>query len=169
MSNAPQTGGHAQPAPHPSGFDIEIAGTDLMFRKTKLTDPVPTGRQIIEAAGFKAVEEYIVLQWLPGNMLEELRLDETCDLRERGVERFIVAKSDRTFRFEIDSQRQEWPEPKVSREVLLALAGQDPDKFSVWQEFKDKPDAEIVAGKPADLDPTGTERFYTVMKHTTEG
>ncbi|MBZ0146626.1 MAG: multiubiquitin domain-containing protein [Pseudorhodoplanes sp.] len=169
MSNATHTGGQAQPAPHPAGFDIEIAGTDLQFRKAKLTDPVPTGRQVIEAAGFKQVEEYIVLQWLPGNMLEELRLDETCNLRERGVERFIVAKSDRTFRFEIDSQRQEWPAPTVTREVLLALAGQDPALFSVWQEFKDKKDVEIVAGKPAELTPAGTERFYTVTTKTTEG
>lgn len=169
MSNTTQTGGQAQPAPTPAGFDIEIAGIDLKFRKAKLTDPVPTGRQVIEVAGFKPVEEFIVLQWLPGNMLEELRLDETCDLRERGVERFILAKSDRTFRFEIDGQRQEWPAPTVTREVLLALAGQDPSQFSVWQEFKDKPDVEIVAGKPAELTPTGTERFYTVTKHTTEG
>jgi hypothetical protein len=169
MTNEPQTGGQAHPAPHPAGFDIEVADLDLKFRKTKLTDPVPTGRQVIEAAGFRPVDEYIVLQWLPGNMLEELRLDETCDLRERGVERFIVAKSDRTFRFEIDGQRQEWPAPTVTRDVLLALAGQDSSQFSVWQEFKDKPDAEIVAGKPADLNPAGTERFYTVTKHTTEG
>jgi hypothetical protein len=30
-------------------------------------------------------------------------------------------------------------------------------------------DKEVLPGQPADLDPKGTERFYTVMKHTTEG
>lgn len=154
------------PAGH---FRISVAGTDLSFRGLDIADPVPTGRQIIEAAGGRPPDEYIVLQWLAGSDLEELDFEETTDLREHGVERFIVVKSDRTFRFEIDGHKHEWPEPFISREVLLQLAGQDPAKFSVWQEFRDAPDKEVLAGHPADLSEKGTERFYTVMKHTTEG
>ena len=69
----------------------------------------------------------------------------------------------------IDGKEQEWPEPTINREVLLALAGQDPAQFSVWQELKNSPDKEVLSGHPANLAEKGVERFYTVMKHTTEG
>jgi len=159
----------AHGAPHPGKFQILVAGTDLQFRPLSLTDPEPTGRQIIDAAGGRPADEYAVLQWPANGSLERLGLDETTDLREPGVERFIVAKSDRDYRFEIDGKEQEWPEPTITREVLLALAGQDPAQFSVWQEFKNSPDKEVLSGHPADLAEKGVERFYTVMKHTTEG
>ncbi|WP_083543459.1 multiubiquitin domain-containing protein [Bradyrhizobium sp. CCGE-LA001] len=155
--------------PHPGSFQILVAGTDLQFRPLTLTDPEPTGRQIIDAAGGRPPEEYAVLEWLADGSLERLRLDETTDLRKPGAERFIVAKSDREYRFEIDGKDQEWPEATITREVLLKLAGQDPTQFSVWQEFKNQPDKEVLAGHPANLAEKGVERFYTVMKHTTEG
>ncbi|MDA9408904.1 hypothetical protein XH80_19865 [Bradyrhizobium sp. CCBAU 45384] len=146
-----------------------VAGTDLQFRPLSLTDPEPTGRQIIDATGAQPADEYAVLQWPASGSLERLGLDETADLRKPGVERFIVARSDRDYRFEIDGKEQEWPEPTITREALLALAGQDPSQFSVWQEFKNSPDKEVLSGHPADLAEKGVERFYTVMKHTTEG
>jgi hypothetical protein len=148
---------------------IAIAGTDLQFRNVPIADPIPTGRQIAEAAGGQPADEHIVLQWLVDGDLEEIDLDETTDLKRPGVERFIVARSDRTYRFEIDGRRHEWPLKTITREVLLALAGQDPAKFTVWQEIKKAADVEILSAHPANLDPEGTERFYTVMKHTTEG
>jgi len=155
--------------PHPGAFQILVAGTDLQFRPLSLTDPEPTGRQIIDATGGRPADEYVVLQWPANGSLERLGLDETIDLRKQGVERFIVARSDRDYRFEIDGKEQEWPEPTITREVLLALASQDPAQFSVWQEFKSSPDKEVVSGHPANLAEKGVERFYTVMKHTTEG
>lgn len=158
-----------QPAPRPGSFQIRVAGTDLNFRTISLSDPEPTGRQIIDAAGGRPADEFVVLEWLGDGSLERLRLDETTDLRRPGAERFIVAKSDRDYRLEIDGKEQEWPEAKITREVLLALAGQDPAQFSVWQEFKSAPDKEVESGHPADLAEKGVERFYTVMKHTTEG
>lgn len=157
------------PSPSTGSFRISVAGPDLAFRNEALADPVPTGRQIIEASGGRPADEYIVLEWLADGDLEELDRDETTDLRKAGTERFIVVKSDRTFRFEIDGRKHEWPERHVGRKVLLLIAGQDPAKFSVWQEFRDTADQEIVEGTPADLGEKGTERFYTVMTHTTEG
>jgi hypothetical protein len=151
------------------GYRIAIAGTDLKFREARIADPVPTGRQIIETAGGVPPDEYIVLQWFPDKDLDEIELDETTDLRPPGAERFIVAKSDRTFEFVIDERRHPWPDKLIAREVLIELAGQDPTLFAVWQELHDGPDKEILAGHPAHLDTPGVERFYTVMKHTTEG
>jgi Multiubiquitin len=158
-----------QVGPESGGFRLSIAGTDLKFHEARIGDPVPTGRQIIEVAGRHPPDEYIVLQWLPNKDLDEIELDETADVRAPGAERFIVAKSDRTFEFEIDERRHPWPDKTITREVLLELAGQDPSKFSVWQDLGTNSDKEILDGHPANLDTPGTERFYTVMKHTTEG
>ncbi len=152
-----------------SGHAIRIAGADLNFRETSLADATPTGRQIAAAAGAHPASEYIVLEWVKDGDTRELDLDETTDLRKPGIERFIVVKSDRTYRFEIDERRLQWPEATVTREVLLAFAGQDAASFSVWQERRNEPDIEVVAGSPAHLDDKGVERFYTVMTHTTEG
>ena len=152
-----------------STFRIAVSGADLQFRSVEIRDPVPTGRQIIEAAGGHPADDFIVLEWKKDGDIDEIELDETTDLRSPGVERFIVVKSDRTFRFEIDGRRHEWPEPSISREVLLAIAGQNPAQFSVWQELRNAPDKEILAGYPADLTPKETEKFYTVVTHTTEG
>lgn len=150
-------------------FRIKISGIDLKFREIEINDPVPTGRQIIEAAGGNPPDDYVLLQWAGVGDLRVINLDETVDLRAHGEERFTYARSDRLFEFEIDSHKTQWPEQFISRDVLLAVAGQDRAKFSVWQEFKHEPDKEILAGHPADLGPKGTERFYTVHTHTTEG
>ncbi|MBX3491822.1 MAG: multiubiquitin domain-containing protein [Parvibaculum sp.] len=155
--------------PESLAFRILVAGTDLKFHDYQVSDPVPTGRQIIEVAAGRPAAEFIVLEWLKDGDLEELELDETTDLRAPGAERFIVARSSQLFKFEIDGKRHSWPDKTIAREVLLAIAQQDPAKFSVWQEFQKKPDEEITAGHPAQLSPEGLERFYTVMKHTTEG
>ena len=148
---------------------ILVSGTDLQFRPINLHDPVPTGRQIIEAAGGHPPDEFILLEWKKDGDLDEIELDKTVDLRAPGTERFIVARSTVTYRFEIDGRRHEWPEPRITREVLLALAGQDPAQFSVWQEIRNAADKEILTGQPADLTPKELEKFYTVVTHTTEG
>src|ERR1700726_4874391 len=86
-------------------WPVEIAGPDLNFIRHLLRDPVPSGRQIIEAAGHRDPTEFIALQWLPDGALEELRLEELTDIEARGVEKFIVVKSDRSFRFEVEGLR----------------------------------------------------------------
>jgi hypothetical protein len=150
-------------------FRFLIGNTDLQFHEAKVADPVPTGRQIIEVAGGHPPDEFLLLEWLENGELEEIELDETVDLRARGNERFVMARGSELFKFEIDGKRHSWPAPTITREALLAVAGQDPQQFTVWQEFQKQADEEIVAGHPAHLDAKGLERFYTVMKHTTEG
>lgn len=162
----PHDQGHA---PHTVTFRISVGGTNLQFRDVGIADPVVTGRQIIEAAGGRPADEFIVLQWLADGELKELNLDDTTDLRQPGVERFIVEKSATTYRFEIDGKRHEWPSPTISREALLAIAQQDPAQFSAWQELRNEADKEVLSGHPAHLEEKGLERFYTVMTHTTEG
>jgi Multiubiquitin len=74
-----------------------------------ISDPIVTGRQILETTRKKTVDEYLVFQELLGGQLEELRLEETIDVRKAGVEKFITQKSDRTFYFVVDGERRPWP------------------------------------------------------------
>ncbi len=155
--------------PEHRGFEITFGGEDLAFTTTKIADPVPTGRQIAEAAGKNPADEFIILQWLSNGILETIRLDETVDVRGRGTERFLIVRSDRTYLFEIDADRQEWPSRFISGATLKRLARQDAAAFSVWQEKRQGADQEIRNDQIVDLDPAGVEKFYTVLTHTTEG
>ncbi|MCG8594178.1 MAG: multiubiquitin domain-containing protein [Kiloniellales bacterium] len=140
---------------------IQVGNEALEFRELGLSDPVPTGRQIIEAAGFRAVEEFLIFEVSRDRRLTELKLDETTDLRGRGKERFIIFKSDRSWRGIIDGKRFEWGARDVFGHVLKWLAGVDPDRFGVWLERKDEPDLLIADDEKASLMPHGVERFRT--------
>jgi len=152
-----------------ASFAVSASGPELKFRHIQFADPVPTGRQIAEAFGGHQPEDYAVLHWLTEGDIVQFGLDQTIDLRANKNPRFIVAKSDRLFLFEIDDKQCAWPEPTITRDALLIIAGQDPAKFTVWQDRRKEQDLEILAGHPANLAAEGTERFYTVLDKTTEG
>ncbi len=143
----------------PDAFPVKVAGPDLNFQEITLNDPKPTGRQIVAAAGFKPVEDFGVLQWLPTGDLEELRLNETTDLRERGIERFIIAQTDRAFFFELEGERQEWLVPFINGITLKRLGGKDLDSVIVVLEREDEPDREIDDQEQVDLSKRGLEKF----------
>lgn len=149
--------------PH-RAFQIRI--NDQPF---EVRDPVVTGRQILDLAAKRPASEFIVLQFLPDGLLEEIRLEESTDLRERGVERFITFESDRIFRFTLDEREFVWGAPLISGAKLKELAGIDPAKFDVWQEVRKSDDRLFDDKEKANLDEKGTERFFTAAKTTTEG
>ena len=140
--------------------EVSIAGADLKFRSVVFSDPVPTGRQVIQAFVGDDPAKFIVLQWLANGALEELRLDEKVDIRARGVERFIVASSDRIFVFEIDGKRKEWAISVVTGATLKELAGADPTDVDIFLERHSQPDLEICDNETVDLAAPGIERFY---------
>jgi hypothetical protein len=140
-------------------LQIQVGGPTLDFRTVEIDDPEPTGRQIILAAGFRPAENYGVLQWLRTGDLEPLRLNETTDLRERGVERFIVAATDRAFFFELEEERQEWLVAFINGITLKRLAGKDPEAVVLLREREDEPDEEIDDDQMVDLSEGGLEKF----------
>lgn len=142
-----------------AGFDIRVAGPDLDFRKVVVNDPKPTGRQVVLAAGFRPVEEYGVLQWLGTGDLEPLRLNETVDLRQAGVERFIIAQTDRTFFFGLEGEQQQWLVPVINGITLKRLADKDPETFVVVFEREGEPDREIDEQEMVNLAGDGLEKF----------
>lgn len=155
--------------PRPGGaFRIQIGDPELNFRTVEIADPVPTGRQILDTAGARPVDDHLVIALLPNGATETLRLDETYDLRARGAERVVVFKTDRTFLFEVDRQEREWGEAKITGRVIKLLANVDPAKHDLYQEVKGE-DPLIRDDGIVDLSGKGRERFYTIVTHTTEG
>ena len=110
-----------------------------------------------------------MFQMLKNGLLEELRLDETTDLRAHGVERFLVFQNDRSFRFELDGRVFEWGGTQISGFTLKKLANVDPATYGVWLEVRGAEDRPIADAEFVDLSAAGIERFFTGIVQTTEG
>lgn len=150
-------------------YKVLVGDQNLSFNGTKISDPVPTGRQIIEGSGFRNAEEHLVFQVLRNGELEELRLEETTDLRAGQVERFLVFPSAESFRFDVDGKRLEWGHKVISGRVLKKLAGVDPAKFAVWQVIPGTDDVLVGDADLISLADAGLEHFFTGVPQTTEG
>jgi hypothetical protein len=148
---------------------IQVGDQNLNFTGVIIDDPVPTGRQIIEAAGNRKAEEYLVFQVLRNGELEELNLEETTDLRAAKVERFLIFNSTESYRFDIDGKRLEWGYKVISGRVLKRLIGVDATKFGVWLEVRGEEDRPIADNDLVRLDEEGLEHFFTGICETTEG
>jgi hypothetical protein len=150
-------------------YKIAIGNERLEYTTALIGDPVPTGRQILNKAGVHPVDEYLVFLMLKNGELEELRLDETTDLRVAGVEQFLVFRNDRSFRFELDGTRFEWGSTVISGATLKKLARVDLATYGVWQEVRGAEDKPICNNELVDLSIPGVERFFTGIIQTTEG
>jgi hypothetical protein len=150
-------------------FHVEFGDELLNFRGGQLADPVPSGLQILEAAGVHPTREFSVFQLLSTGRLESLRPDETTGLRMRGVEKFIIFHSDRSFRFDLDGTEIEWGTSRIQGRVLKTLAKVDPSTYGVWQEVPGHDDLPIANDAFADLTTAGVERFFTGLNSSTEG
>ncbi len=149
-------------------FAVLIADEGLTFEKHVFDDPKVLGRQLIEAAGGTPVDEYLAIAILPNGDLEDIRLDESYDLRAGGVEKVLVARSDRSFRFKIDDADLEWPRACISGLVLRKLA-KLPSNYNLWQELPGQHDRKIADTDFIDLGAPGVERFVSLIDQTTEG
>ncbi len=154
------------PAPGPDDardrgpFKLQIAGLDLAFNDFQINDPMPTGRDLVELAQLHPIEAYVVLQLLPSGDIEDLRQNETVDLRTSGVERFVIAYSDRTFRLMLVDKMLEWPASPINGITLKRLGNQKIDAVAVFLERQDQPDLEIGDHEFVELAKPGVERFY---------
>jgi len=132
-----------------------------------LNDPIVTGQQLLDTARKRPADEHLIFQLLQDGQLEDIRLDETVDLRQPGIEKFITWKSDRSFRFVIDGRQFEWGAPIITGYKLKDLAEVDPRSYSVWLEVRGGEDRLISDRDFVNLDGEGTERFFTKVKNIT--
>lgn len=151
-------------------YRVQIGNERLEYHPAVIEDPVPTGLQILEAAHARPADEHLVFQVLGNGLLEELRPDETTDLRTKGIEKFLVFRNDRSFRFELDGRMFEWGGTFISGLTLKKLAGVDPKTYGVWLEVRGAGEDRPIADRElVDLSAPGVERFFTGIIQTTEG
>jgi len=137
-------------------------------KKVKVDDPVVTGRQVLNLVSKRPIEEHLLYFISRDGILEDIGLEEKIDLRTRGIERFITFENDRSFRFELDSQRQDWGAPKINEATLKKLA-KVPNNYRVWIERRNTEDELLEVDDFIDLSQQGVERLYTGSVSTTAG
>lgn len=141
------------------GHAIAIGDETLTFRQVYIDDLTPTGTQLAIAAGFKSAVEVSVLQFMPSGDLEDVRPNETVDLR-KGQVRFVIIKSDRSYRLTIDEKRFDWPCRVVSGGVLRKL-GEIKAEMTIYLERSDQPDLQVQDQDLIDLDASDVESFFS--------
>ncbi len=148
-------------------YRIQFALNNLNFRAVEITDPVPLGRQILAAAGINVRGDYSLFSILTSGDFEDIRLDETFDLRGRGVERFVAFQCDREFKLTLDDRQITWGKPAINGSDLYKLADISGDK-AVFLEVRGGEDQLIAPEVVIDLTAPGVERFITAPRITLE-
>ncbi len=144
-------------------YRIRIAQNDLDFRAIEVSDPVPLGRQILSAAGLNAQRDYSLFAILDGGDFEDVRLDETFDLRGQGAERFVAFQTDREFKLMVNGNQVQWGKPVISGAVLYGLASPSEGE-AVFLVVDGGTDREIERTELIDLAAPGVERFITAPR-----
>jgi hypothetical protein len=145
-------------------YRILIGNDALQFEPRVISDPVPTGNQILEAAGINNLIDYVAYQILKNGLLEELRPDETTDLRDSGVERFIIFRTDRSFRFLLNDRSFDWGATHITGLTLKKLAGAGIEDMDVWPEVPGTAGRRIGDQEFVDLAAPRVERFQTLTR-----
>ncbi len=149
-----------RPADH---YLIQILDPDGKVNHIEIDDPVPTGRQILAAAGKNPVENHLLLMFDDKGELDEINLDEPVDVYHRGVEQFIAFNSDRLFYIALNGKRFPWGQAQI-REDVLRLVGSIPEDQVIWLERRTEADKPLDNGKILDLNEPGIEKLYTKPK-----
>lgn len=152
------TGGEGEVVRPEDRYRIEIGDESLRFRAVVLDDPIPLGRQILAASGANAAGGYSLFAILPSGDFEDVRLDEQFDLRERGVERFVMFLTDREFKFQIETQELQWGKPAIGGMAAIRLAKLTENE-SLYLEVRGGEDQLIEPTDLIDLTKPGIERF----------
>ncbi|MBF0270112.1 MAG: multiubiquitin domain-containing protein [Alphaproteobacteria bacterium] len=142
------------------GYRFLLAQGDLNFLSRQVSDPVPLGRQLLEAGALDPRDGYSLFAILPSGDFEDVLLNEPFDLRERGAERFIAFLTDRDFKLTLNDDELRWGKPVISGTVLYGLAkpGEGEAVFIVVPGGENRL---IEQGQLIDLTQPGIERFIT--------
>ena len=146
-----------RPLREAAAYRIRFGLEGLTFRHIDVPDPVPTGRQILASAGLDHRADYILFAYLDTGDFEDVRLDETFDLRSKGAERFIAFKSDRDFKFSLNHCELAWGHAHMLGSVLYDLADAAQDE-AVFLEVRGGEDRLIDPDERINLDAPGIER-----------
>lgn len=142
-------------------FGIQIGDQSMQFVPKVVDDPVVTGAQILAVAEARPASHFLVFQVLGDGALEVVRPEETVDLRSAGAEKFLVFRSDRSFRFFLDDRAFDWGASLISGRTIKRLAEVPSETTDVWLDAAGGLDRRIDDKEMVDLANPGTERFVT--------
>jgi hypothetical protein len=151
-----------------TAYRVRFTKDGVNYSDATVVDPIPLGRQILAAAGVSDLENHSLFAILPNGEFEDVRLDETFDLRAKGTEVFAYFETDRSFNFTMEERQMSWGKSLVSGKALRNLAGVD-ERYTIYLEVRGGHDRPIGDSDLVDLSGKGIERFITVMRETTEG
>jgi hypothetical protein len=152
-----------RPLREASRYRFRFAQDNLNFRDLEVNDPVPLGRQILTAAGLDTGDGFSLFAILATGDFEDVRMDETFDLRGRGAERFVAFQTDRVFRLTLKGHELEWGKPALVGSYLYELGKVGKDE-AVYLEVRGGTDKLIEPGELIDLAAPGIEHFIVGPK-----
>lgn len=143
-------------------FSVKVNDGVIVFH-----DPVVTGREILNKAGFKPVECYTLYQKFKDCDFEKISLDEKVNLAKPGLEHFVV-KDPEVFHYTIDTEPETSEKKHMTAAEILKAAGLDPKDYYLVEVFadqtqksyKDNPDESIKLTCPGN-------KFISVFKGET--
>lgn len=142
-------------------FGIQIGDQSMQFVPKVVVDPIVTGSQILAAAGARPASDFLVFQVLRDGALEAVRPEETVDLRSAGAEKFLVFRSDRSFRIYLDERALDWGASHISGATIKRIAGVPGATTDVWLDAAGGQDRLIDDKEMVNLASPETERFVT--------
>lgn len=139
-------------------LNIRVNGTLV-----HLTDPTPTGEQILSAAGLRPAPEFVLLWWPQAGPTRELALEEVVRLPGDGEElRFLAIQDDGLSYFVLDDERYAWAGPLTGADIRRV--GRIPDSHQLLLQRTDHLDLEVGIADRVLLEPNGVERLRTRKK-----
>ncbi|WP_199527321.1 multiubiquitin domain-containing protein [Pseudoalteromonas sp. bablab_jr004] len=149
-----------RPACH---YLVEVRDPSWQGGSINIDDPVPTGRQILIAAGKVPVEQYMLLMVDSKGVLEEVELEEPVDIYQKGIEQFVAFESDRLYYAALNGVRFPWGQAYIREDILRQIANIAED-HAVWLERRNEPDRLLGGRESVNLDEPGLEKIYTKPK-----
>lgn len=149
-----------RPPRYAEKYRVAVADHNLAQQRVFIEDPVPTGRQILEASNLFPTEDYMLLMRQTSGMLEEINLSETIDVYQQGVEQFIAFESDRIFYFELNGRRMPWGTSQISENALRSIGNVQSD-LALWLSHRNTEDQMLNEGDNVDLSEKGLEKIYS--------
>lgn len=153
----------SRPLKAAQGYLIRFALDGVDFRPVTVPDPIPTGRQILSAAGLNDQGDFTLCAILASGDFEGVSLDEEFDLHGRGAERFIAFHTDRDFKLMLDGRQLIWGMPVIKGGALYALSGIEANQ-AVYLEVRGGADRLIEPDDSVDLTELGVEHFITALR-----
>jgi len=127
-------------------------------------DPAPSGRQFLDEIGAVDAAQWALVALLPTGGMEEVRLDEPFDLRERGVERLVAFQTDRLYRAILQDRELLWGQPSIMGAELYDLA-RLAEGEALFLDVRGGTDRLIERNESVDLTDPGVERFVAGPAH----